>query len=93
MWEEISRPAALGAEPIPQKHDLLEVNEYLDSGLVVSPIDKWFMSGIPTFGPDELGKSPDQDIKALVTQARHLLKDRITWPPVSVVSSALTHVF
>ncbi|KAF8626535.1 hypothetical protein AX15_004838 [Amanita polypyramis BW_CC] len=40
--------------PVP-KHDLLEVNHYFISGLVVSSIDKWFMGPVPSFSPRELG--------------------------------------
>ncbi|KAJ7591382.1 anaphase-promoting complex, cyclosome, subunit 4-domain-containing protein [Mycena floridula] len=37
------------------RHDILEVNKYLMGGLVVSPIDKWFMGPVPRFSPQELG--------------------------------------
>lgn len=35
--------------PPPPKHDILDVNAYLTSGLVVSTIDKWFMGPVPRF--------------------------------------------
>ncbi|KAJ7092748.1 anaphase-promoting complex, cyclosome, subunit 4-domain-containing protein [Mycena epipterygia] len=37
------------------RHDILEVNNYFMSGLVVSSIDKWFMGPVPQFNPRELG--------------------------------------
>lgn len=37
------------------RHDILEVNNYLMSGLVVSSIDKWFMGPVPQFNPQEFG--------------------------------------
>ncbi|KAJ7630959.1 anaphase-promoting complex, cyclosome, subunit 4-domain-containing protein [Roridomyces roridus] len=44
------------------RHDVLEVNNYLISGLVVSSLDKWFMGPVPQFNTRELGivdGSPD----------------------------------
>ncbi|KAJ7487618.1 anaphase-promoting complex, cyclosome, subunit 4-domain-containing protein [Mycena galericulata] len=37
------------------RHDILEVNNYLMSGLVVSSMDKWFMGPVPQFNAQELG--------------------------------------
>ncbi|KAF7784333.1 hypothetical protein Agabi119p4_498 [Agaricus bisporus var. burnettii] len=37
------------------RHDILEVNAYLMSGLVVSSIDKWFIGPVPKFTPRDLG--------------------------------------
>ncbi|KAJ7169881.1 anaphase-promoting complex, cyclosome, subunit 4-domain-containing protein [Mycena filopes] len=53
------------------RHDVLEVNNYFMSGLVVSSIDKWFMGPVPQFNPRELGIG-DSNIKLRTTieQAR-----------------------
>lgn len=45
--------AAENQQPRPT-HDILEVNDYLTSGLVVSPLDKWFMGPAPRFAPESL---------------------------------------
>lgn len=37
------------------RHDILEVNNYFISGLVVSSIDKWFMGPVPQFSARDLG--------------------------------------
>ncbi|KAL6309999.1 anaphase-promoting complex, cyclosome, subunit 4-domain-containing protein [Sparassis latifolia] len=66
----------------PPKHDMLEVNDYLMSGLVVSPIDKWFMGPVPRFSPQDIGVLGDQhDLTTVLQRARSVLKDReqIAW--------------
>jgi hypothetical protein len=41
----------------PIRHDILEVNEYLMSGLASSPIDDFFAGPVPRFTTDGLGVS------------------------------------
>ncbi|KIJ21731.1 hypothetical protein PAXINDRAFT_165137 [Paxillus involutus ATCC 200175] len=46
-------------EPHPNPdHDILEVNGYLMSGLMVSQIDRWFTGSAPQFDPGDLSYSP-----------------------------------
>ncbi|KAI0695596.1 anaphase-promoting complex, cyclosome, subunit 4-domain-containing protein [Cytidiella melzeri] len=81
---EIARPTAAGADPIPQRHDLLEVHDYLDSGLVVSSIDKWFTGDIPNYKSREFGDSTQtfHEVKAAATKAREVIKKGLAWPPI-----------
>lgn len=68
------------------KHDLLEVNEYFMSGLVVSSIDKWFMGPLPQFTPADLGVPGVEDWASSVQVVRDILDrpEGLTWPPVRV---------
>lgn len=84
----------------PPRHDILEVNEYLISGLVSSPIDKWFTGSTPSFQPNELGiKSPDS-IKQAMAAVRDVLADPnglgnivgTSAPPVVFVAYFQPHV-
>lgn len=69
---------------VPQKHDLLDVCEYLDSGLMVSPIDKWFIGGgPPALKLNEIPKPAVEGVRSAVTKARASLKQGLKWPPVS----------
>ncbi|TFK57285.1 hypothetical protein OE88DRAFT_1744863 [Heliocybe sulcata] len=64
------------------KHDFLEVNNYLMSGLVVSPIDKWFMGPVPRFSALDLGVSPGKhSLKEVMGRARRTMEDpeRMAW--------------
>ena len=67
------------------RHDILEVNEYLMSGLVVSSIDKWFLGPVPQFSPERIGTPQTGDLHASVDQARQFLADpsKLRWPPES----------
>ena len=59
--------------PRPQ-HDILEVNEYLTSSLVVSPIDKWFMGPVARINREGLGvPSENVNIKTAIAKARAAL--------------------
>ena len=68
------------------KHDLLEVNHYFMSGLVVSSIDKWFMGPVPSFSPRELGLPGDTygSITDVLEKALSVLStpDQIVWQAV-----------
>lgn len=70
--------------------DMLEVNEYLMSGLAVSSIDKWFMGPVPSFQPADLGVPQAQDLASSVHIVRELLDkpDGVAWPPVSMDPTA-----
>ncbi|PCH33624.1 hypothetical protein WOLCODRAFT_93867 [Wolfiporia cocos MD-104 SS10] len=69
-------PSDAHNQPIP-RHDILEVNDYLMSGLVVSSIDKWFMGPVPGFLPHDLGvPERKQDLKAMMQKARGVLRDQ-----------------
>ncbi|KAI0655069.1 anaphase-promoting complex, cyclosome, subunit 4-domain-containing protein [Cubamyces menziesii] len=70
---EITRVnAADHHQPRPQ-HDILEVNEYLTSGLVVSQIDKWFIGPAPRFTPESLGVPQNTNIGLALRKARAAL--------------------
>ena len=72
------------AQIIP-RHDILEVNEYLMSGLEVSSIDRWFMGPVPKFPPDSIAPPPTTELRSVLDRARKTLADpsELTWPPVS----------
>ncbi|KAI0651841.1 anaphase-promoting complex, cyclosome, subunit 4-domain-containing protein [Trametes meyenii] len=70
---EIARAnAADHQQPRPQ-HDILEVNDYLTSGLIVSQIDKWFMGPAPRFTPESLGVPQNTNISVALRKARAAL--------------------
>ncbi|KAJ7783806.1 anaphase-promoting complex, cyclosome, subunit 4-domain-containing protein [Mycena maculata] len=53
------------------RHDILEVNNYLMSGLVVSSVDKWFMGPVPQFNARELGiLDGNPDLRTSLEHAR-----------------------
>lgn len=58
-------------------HDILEVNDYLLSGLHHSQIDRWFSGDAPTFLPQDLGV-PDEkpNLATAMQRARLALADR-----------------
>ncbi|KAJ3575641.1 hypothetical protein NP233_g977 [Leucocoprinus birnbaumii] len=71
------------AHAIIPRHDILEVNAYLTSGLVVSSIDKWFIGPVPQFTPRDLG-IPTEDtrpINLVLEQIRNVAGDpaRLDW--------------
>lgn len=66
----------------PPRHDFLEVNNYLMSGLVVSPIDKWFMGPVPQFSSQDLGIAPGgHDLEEVMERARRVIDDpgQVAW--------------
>lgn len=87
LFEETTpSPTDTNAGPIPQKHDLLDVSDYLDSGLATSPIDQWFTGSHPTFKPSELPKPAVEGVRSAVAKARLSLKQGLKWPPVRIVT-------
>ncbi|KAK7064216.1 DEAD-domain-containing protein [Favolaschia claudopus] len=75
----------------PLRHDILEVNNYLMSGLVVSSIDKWFMGPVPQFNIDELGiVNGNADLATTIEQARVAI-DGTKWQ-VTTVQNELNHL-
>jgi len=69
------------------RHDILETNAYLMSGLVVSTIDKWFIGPVPRFVPRDLGiHAEDARPTSLVLERiRSVAGDpsRLDWQAVS----------
>jgi hypothetical protein len=66
----------------PLRHDILEVNNYLMSGLVVSSIDKWFMGPVPQFNPKELGiVDGNPTLRTTIEEARAAV-DETKWQTV-----------
>jgi hypothetical protein len=58
------------SHPAP-RHDILEVNNYFMSGLVVSSIDKWFMGPVPRFPVHDMGLTGEkQDLSATLERSR-----------------------
>jgi hypothetical protein len=69
-------PVADPQSPNQPRHDVLEVNEYLTTGLVKSEIDAWFRGGVPSFSPQDLGVSHhNQNLSAAIERARSALRD------------------
>ena len=69
------------------RHDILEANAYLMSGLVVSTIDKWFIGPVPQFVPRDLG-IPAEDTRPMnlvLEKIRSVAGDpsRLDWQAVS----------
>ncbi|KAF9015181.1 anaphase-promoting complex, cyclosome, subunit 4-domain-containing protein [Cyathus striatus] len=62
------------------RHDILEVNNYFMSGLVVSSIDKWFMGPVPQFRSCDLGIPGEDALKlaSVIDQAHTVLNDPTT---------------
>ncbi|KAL5495217.1 hypothetical protein ACEPAI_680 [Sanghuangporus weigelae] len=82
---ETNRLNAADATPIP-RHDIMEVNEYLMSGLVVSSIDKWFVGPAPQFSLDSIAPaSSTMDLRSSIDRAREFAADpaNLTWPPIT----------
>ena len=78
---------ATETRPIPE-YDMLEVNHYLMSGLVVSSIDKWFMGPIPQFSPEDLGVPGDnQDLQLALRKAQAVISDpsQMAWQTVGSI--------
>ncbi|PFH54494.1 hypothetical protein AMATHDRAFT_134140 [Amanita thiersii Skay4041] len=77
------------------KHDILEVNNYFMSGLVVSSIDKWFMGPVPSFSPRDLGLPGDGyvGIQDVLEKARSVLDTpgKVTWQ-VNGIQKDLSHL-
>ncbi|CCM01973.1 uncharacterized protein FIBRA_04046 [Fibroporia radiculosa] len=91
-YEVVCASTPLDAQRPPPKHDILEVNDYLASGLVVSPIDKWFTGPIPKFSVQDLGvPATRQDLNAAMERARDALKDpqRVAWLSVSPTATRI----
>jgi hypothetical protein len=67
------------------RHDILEVNNYLISGLSASSIDRWFVGSTPHFSPQDLGVPGDiEAVTAILAKARTLASDpaQIAWKTV-----------
>ncbi|KAF9044704.1 hypothetical protein BDZ89DRAFT_1155514 [Hymenopellis radicata] len=82
---ELETAAALNAgndtSNIHIQHDILEVNKYFISGLVVSPIDKWFMGPVPQFQPSDLRGSGTDSLPEALKRAREVLDnpEQLAW--------------
>ncbi|KAJ6519839.1 anaphase-promoting complex, cyclosome, subunit 4-domain-containing protein [Mycena sanguinolenta] len=75
----------------PLRHDILEVNNYLMSGLVVSSIDKWFMGPVPQFNPHELGiVDGNPNLRITIEQARTAV-DQTKWQ-ATTMQNELNHL-
>jgi anaphase-promoting complex subunit 4 len=62
----------------PPKHDVLEVNNYFMSGLVVSSIDKWFMGPVPRFTMQDLGiPALGRDLSAVLERSRKATRNLV----------------
>lgn len=70
------------------RHDILEVNNYLISGLSPSSIDRWFAGSPPQFSPQDLGVPGVIDaITAILERARTWASDpaQIAWKTVCTI--------
>ncbi|KAH8120371.1 anaphase-promoting complex, cyclosome, subunit 4-domain-containing protein [Phellopilus nigrolimitatus] len=82
---ETSRLSATNDNTIVPRHDILEVNEYLMSGLVVSSIDRWFIGPVPQFSPDSIATPQTVDLRSVIDHACAFASDpsKLTWPPIT----------
>jgi anaphase-promoting complex subunit 4 len=82
---QYNRPQGEPHQVVPPRHDILEVNEFLMSGLIVSSIDRWFIGPVPQFSMQHLTGVPQPTtLHSVMEQARQLTDDpsKLTWPPV-----------
>ena len=89
---ESARASKSDSEAQPAQHDLLEVNEYLVSGLAVSSIDKWFMGPVPRFTPQDLGvPSDDYGLHKALASCHTAINDKkyLEWQGVCIMTFAL----
>ncbi|KAG5722502.1 ATP-dependent RNA helicase DRS1 [Termitomyces sp. T112] len=56
--------------PPQPRHDILEVNNYLVSGLATSTIDRWFTGPAPQFSLIDISRESDKSIVDVIDQAR-----------------------
>jgi anaphase-promoting complex subunit 4 len=71
------------------RHDVLEVNNYFTSGLVVSSIDKWFMGPVPQFNPRELGiVDSNLTLRTTIEHARAAV-DQTKWQVVCLPCASI----
>ncbi|KAI0825146.1 anaphase-promoting complex, cyclosome, subunit 4-domain-containing protein [Trametes gibbosa] len=70
---EIARTTAPDHQQPRPTHDILEVNDYLTSGLVVSQIDKWFIGPAARFTAESLGVPQNTNISFALRKARAAL--------------------
>ncbi|KAJ6509555.1 anaphase-promoting complex, cyclosome, subunit 4-domain-containing protein, partial [Mycena vitilis] len=92
-WIRLETTAANAAPDFqPQvRHDILEVNNYFMSGLVVSSIDKWFMGPVPQFNARELGVvDVSPPLRTSLEQARTAV-DQTQWQ-ATTVQNELNHL-
>jgi anaphase-promoting complex subunit 4 len=76
--------------PLPPRHDVLEVNNYFMSGLVVSSIDKWFMGPVPQFSPRDLGvPASKQNLTEVLKRAKSVMRDpaQMAWSDVGALEN------
>ena len=80
-----SREAA--SAPVLPRHDVLEVDAYLRSGLSGSDVEKWFTGPVPRFSPGEVAVPRPQSLQAVIEQTRAAIAEpaAFTWPPVSLM--------
>jgi len=91
--ETVAVNPATETRPIPE-YDMLEVNHYLISGLVVSSIDKWFMGQIPQFSPEDLGVPGDkQDLQSVLRRAQIVANNssQMAWQ-TNITQKDLSHL-
>ncbi|KAJ7293596.1 anaphase-promoting complex, cyclosome, subunit 4-domain-containing protein [Mycena rebaudengoi] len=85
-------PANEQNPPPPLRHDILEVNNYFMSGLVVSSIDKWFMGPVPQFNPQDLGAMDgSHDLRTVLENTRAVARDQMHWQH-TVSQNDLSHL-
>jgi hypothetical protein len=80
-------PNNTGTRPAVE-HDILEVNNYIMSGLMVSSIDKWFMGPVPRFTPQDLGvPSDDYGLHKALASCHTAINDKtfLEWQGVRIM--------
>jgi anaphase-promoting complex subunit 4 len=66
----------------PPRFDILQVNEYMMSGLVDSQIDKWFLGPVPKFSAEDFSiTGPKANLEEVLERARRVANDpaEIAW--------------
>ncbi|KAL0071986.1 hypothetical protein AAF712_000909 [Marasmius tenuissimus] len=79
---EIAAANPSNETPPPIQHDILEVNQYIMSGLESSIIDKWFSGAGPSFSLQELGiPAHDLSLPTVLHDAREALScpEELAW--------------
>ncbi|KIY71613.1 hypothetical protein CYLTODRAFT_418678 [Cylindrobasidium torrendii FP15055 ss-10] len=95
--EVLAHASNAGATPEthpPLRHDILEVNKYLMSGLASNEIDKWFSGAVPTFSAHDLHADLQQrSLPDAMKRAREALmnSDKAKWQEL-VPQKSISHL-
>jgi anaphase-promoting complex subunit 4 len=85
----------------PPRFDILQVNEYIMSGLVDGQIDKWFLGPTPKFSTEDIGISgPNVNVAEVLERSRQFAQDptktawrHVKYPSLNFLPSCLITLF